>query len=414
MTPRVPWQPVLTGEDAERARSVVDDIRVALVQADLGTEDPGLVEGLSGRALFFAKLAEAQSDREDAARARRLLAAAVKESRSLSHSPGLYAGIIGLAWTAQHLTRLVSSDVLDSLDDIDARLASELAGEPVEGPFELMYGLVGVGVYLLERLPRPDARAALEGLVTWLGARAERSAGGIAWRTSPGELHPEARMEFPNGCYYPGVAHGNAGVIGLLASIAEAGIAVERAIELLEGAVPWLLARELSGGTALFPYQTDLQGIRKPSRSAWCTGGPGISWMLWRAGEVADERSWRERALGLAMDATRRPLAETGVRDACLCHGAAGLGLLYHRWFAATGDERLGDESVRWFRRTLEEQRPGTGVAGFAAMNLPQNRKEAAAGFLFGVAGIGLALLSASAPVTPAWDRLLLQSGPAA
>ena len=108
-----------------------------------------------------------------------------------------------------------------------------------------------------------------------------------------------------------------------------------------------------------------------------------------------------------------RPLEEMGVRDACLCHGTAGLGLLYAHLYNETEDAFFRDESRRWFLRTFEQQRPGEGVAGYSAVNAPMNRRENAPGLLFGASGIGLALLAATTRVTPQWDRAMLMSDPA-
>lgn len=134
--------------------------------------------------------------------------------------------------------------------------------------------------------------------------------------------------------------------------------------------------------------------------------------MLWRAGRAAGELAWQTRGIELARAAASRPLAEMGVKDACLCHGAAGLGQLYARWFNATGEEFFRDEAVRWFRRAMDYRRPGEGVAGYLATNGARGREEVAPGLLFGAAGVGLALLSATTTIEPEWDRIFLMSDP--
>ena len=136
--------------------------------------------------------------------------------------------------------------------------------------------------------------------------------------------------------------------------------------------------------------------------------------MLWRAGEALGDAALKERATTLARAAMRRPRDEAGVGDATLCHGSAGLGLIHARWFNATGHEDFRDEAASWFRRAMEQRRPGEGVAGYAALNAPMRRWEPASGLLTGAAGVGLALLAAATPAPPVWDRAFLLSGPPA
>ncbi|MCE9603116.1 MAG: lanthionine synthetase C family protein [Gemmatimonadetes bacterium] len=419
------WEPVLTGDDADRARTALDAIARALGPAAEGSDpapavvgeapppaDATLADGLGGCALFFAALHEAHPGLGHDRTARRLLDGAIGASGGIADSPSLFSGITGVAWTMQRLASLCDPDALAALDEIDDAMRAALRGTPSPAGFDLIDGLVGIGVLALERMPRPAARETLERLVVWLEALAERTPDGLTWRARPEALHADARASFPAGCHYPGVAHGTAGVVGLLAGLLRAGIAPAGTRDLLDGAVRWLFAQELPGGRALFAHQSDGTTARPPARNAWCTGGPGIALMLSRAGSAAGRPEWQARAVALAVSAMRRPLAESGMRDACLCHGSAGLGLLSSRWYHATGDRRFRDDAVRWFRQTLDQRRPGEGVAGFSAMNAPRQRLEPAAGLLFGAAGIGLALLAATTGRDPAWDRVLLMSDP--
>ena len=64
----------------------------------------------------------------------------------------------------------------------------------------------------------------------------------------------------------------------------------------------------------------------------------------------------------------------------------------------------------------VEMRRPNRGIAGFLAYMPRPNRPNekrwiAAPGILEGAAGIALALLAATTPVEPEWDRMLLLSG---
>ena len=118
----------------------------------------------------------------------------------------------------------------------------------------------------------------------------------------------------------------------------------------------------------------------------------------------------------IARRAAERPAEQSGVRDCGLCHGAAGVGHIFNRLFQATGEASLAAAARFWFERTLEMRHPDQDIAGFAAfMPDPEHPDShswiAAPGILEGAAGIGLALLAATTPIEPEWDRMLMLSG---
>ena len=103
------------------------------------------------------------------------------------------------------------------------------------------------------------------------------------------------------------------------------------------------------------------------------------------------------------------------MRDACFCHGAAGVGHLFNRLYQAIGDATLGDAARFWFDQTLALRQPGHGIAGFLT-RYPEAgssvRWDSQPGLIDGVGGIALALLAAASPHEPSWDGILLLSNP--
>jgi len=97
--------------------------------------------------------------------------------------------------------------------------------------------------------------------------------------------------------------------------------------------------------------------------------------------------------MGHAMAA--RPVETSGVRDAGICHGAAGVAHIFNRMYQATGDEVLGDAARGWIERLL-------------AMADPMDGGVRDASVLMGTTGVGLVLLAATTEVEPAWDRAIL------
>lgn len=413
--PPGPWQPILNGPRSKRALDAVQGI-IAGIPDPSSAEIPhaSLAQGTAGLAVLCAYLALA--DHDDGENAQRFLERAVHALASEPMDPSLYGGFTGIAWATAHLQRQLSDSVEDNSDEaIDKALRAYLARSPWRGNYDLISGLVGFGVYALERLPHPMALKLLECVVERLDETAERNAKGITWFTSP-ELLPAWQRELcPNGYYNLGLAHGVPGVVALLGQVCAADVKRAKAQPLLEGAVSWLLAQRLgSGGHSSFPSWLGPGVERDDCRLAWCYGDAGIAAALLGAARCLGKQTWEREALKIARRAAKRPPETAGAVDAGLCHGAAGLGHIFNRMFQATGVAWLKQAAIFWFDRTLEMRRPTGGIGGFLALDAVDGERcwVDDPGFLTGAAGVALALLAAITPVEPAWDRVLLLSIP--
>jgi lantibiotic modifying enzyme len=418
------WKPLLEGPLADQAAQTVREIADALPAFDSGEDNrsASLAAGQAGQALFYTYLALHTAETAAADRAADLLDRAAETLASTPMAPTFYGGFPGVAWTMEHLRgRLFENDddgdeADDPLQEIDQALLGPLSRSPWPGEYDLIGGLAGLGVYALERLPHPTAKALLEQVVDRLAELAETLDDGTAWFTPPERLPEWQREIHTRGIYNLGLAHGLPGVVAVLAGAVGAGVAAGRARPLLDSSVRWLLARRYEPGLAscFGSTYTPWDGPA-PSRLAWCYGDPGIAAALLAAARAAGEPEWERQALDVALLAAARDESTALIRDAGLCHGAAGLGHLFNRMFQTTGEERLAEAARFWFGRALAMRTAGEGVAGFQAWQVHPDRESpwrSDPGFLEGAAGIGLALLGALSDVEPAWDRVLLVSLP--
>jgi hypothetical protein len=411
------WLPLLEGPLAAEALEAVHQIAAALPAAGSTASNRGasLAGGQTGQALFHAYLALHEDDESEANRAAELLDSAAELLAEVPMDMSLYTGFAGVAWVIEHLRgRLFESDDEDPNLEIDEALLAPLGRSPWTGDYDLITGLVGLGVYGLERLPRPTGAAALERVVDRLAELARTFPEGTAWFTPPEDLPPWQREIHPNGYYNLGVAHGIPAVVALLAGAAAAGVAADRARPLLDEAVRWLFAHRLEPGagscfgTSFFPGEP-----MTPSRLAWCYGDPGVAAALLAAARAVGRPDWEREAVAIGLAAAARPAEGAMVRDAGLCHGAAGIAHLFNRMFQTTGEEGLAEGARFWFRQALELRQPGEGIAGFRSWKMDPGGQPywmTDLGLLEGAVGIGLALLAATSPVEPAWDRIFLVS----
>jgi hypothetical protein len=410
----MPWQPLLEGalrdSAGESVRAILADLE------SWGREpsgDPSLAGGTAGLAVLHGYLAQAGLEPASAAVAHRCLRHATAAVAEQPGTASLYSGLTGVGWAMAHLRSLwPDRDDEGDLAEIDEALLDHLDQSPWRGEYDLVEGLVGFGVYALERLPRPAAVACLERVVDRLAETAEPQGEGTTWWTDPAWLPAETRAEFARGYYNLGLAHGVPGVIGLLGQVCAARVARDKARTLLDGAVRWLLEQDGPDG---FGYWVGPDARRDKARLAWCYGDPGIAAALLGAARDVAEPAWEAAAQAIARRAAERPHTEAGIKDAGLCHGCAGLGHLFNRMSQATGGPELTEAARAWFERTLAMRRPGRGIGGYEAWQ-PDSPGgpvwSADPGLLNGAAGIALALLAAISRIEPAWDRMLLVSIP--
>jgi len=412
-TPTSSWRPILAPETAEHALQVAGeiaaDLKSRIAAASLGVS-PGLAGGESGLALFFAYLDQARPGEGFDYLAMELLERTIQATAENPLLPSLYSGFSGVAWTLEHLAgRLYEEDdeSEDAGEEVAMAMVEHVSLTPWLGHYDLISGLVGFGVFALERLPRPGGEECLLRVVDRLAELAEHSPTGITWLTRP-ELMPDKDNEvYPTGSYNLGVAHGMPGVIALLGPAQKAGVECR---PLLDGAVEWLLAQKLPPGAgSSFSYSVAPGVAPATSRIAWCYGDLGISAALLVAARAVGEGRWEAEALEIARRTAERSLKDALVVDAGICHGAAGVAHLFNRLHQATGDPLLGDAARRWIGEALA-LRGAEGIGGFRAW-APNEERELGwrdePGFLTGAAGIGLALLAAATAVEPEWDRVL-------
>ncbi len=376
------WRPLLEGADAEAARAAIGAIADELAARDF--DDPSLIHGAAGVALLHGQLAR-EGHPEGAARAHAALARALELLSAGPPNPWLGTGYVGAAWVMHHLADVVESDA-DTLEHIDGMVARLLARPSWPFVYGLWHGVVGLGVYALER-GRIDlvARA-----VDHLDQIAERSPAGCTW-WNPGV--PE--LGDPSDHHDLGMVHGVAGAIAFLAAACAAG--VPHARQLATDAVRWLLGHERAASVPRFPMHAGIEVPFDFVRNGWCHGDATIAAALIQAGEALGDPTLSVRAADLARAMACAAIDHAPDFDAAFCHGAAGRAHLFSRLAHALSDETLFDAARRYVRATLS--RLAQGEPGKPALAT-------------GTSGIGLVLLAGVSTTEPSWDRVFLVTLP--
>ena len=397
------WEPLLQGESRVSALNSIETIANEILRLGDEIQTPS---ALSQSALLFSYLSqEGPSGVYEQTIINLLNRAIGGVSRAeMRASFGLYGGLTGVGWIVEHVSQKMArvdddspqlgdeADEDDPLEEIDVALLARLRNGPEFPFYDLISGLVGFGVYFLQRLAHPAARQGLLEVLKLLKQKAEPAAIGITWHTPPEFLPAGQREKCPSGYYNLGVAHGVPGVIYLLGEIMALGFDGEDTKVLLEGTVNWLLAqrRPLDART-VFSSWISPDIVAQDSRFGWCYGDLGIAAVLYYVADRVGRKDWRATAMNLLDRCLNFPLDKTYIYDAGLCHGAVGVAHIFNRVFQSSKELRYKSASIVWFERALAMRKAGARMGGFLAYKPDQSPVWDPDGtFLSG--GIGIAL----------------------
>lgn len=391
------WPALLDGTLRERALALVEIERAATRVASVGSP-ACLAGGAAGFALLHGYWFLQHGDEASADAAFDLAEHAIEHGGSLPLE--LYPGVVGVGWVAHHLSGRVWPEGDDPLAGLDEAVRAAVSAEAWTGPYDLLQGLVGLGVFALSR-SGPDGDCAAR-LVAVLEGLAETIDGGIAWRTRPEHIGDDVTRRYPQGTWILGAAHGLPGVIWFLAQCARGTALRARVVPLLARAVDFLLAQELEATAGNgFPGGIPAGSIptepRRPwFRPSWCYADAGLVLPLLSAAAVLESDRVTAAAHRIARRVGRVRHDGSWELDPSLCHGSSGLALICRRLWQVTGDDLFAESARYWAMRTLElTERPFLGLTH---------------GVLTGSTGVALALLALCGTVPPAWDALMLMS----
>jgi lantibiotic biosynthesis protein len=420
------WSPILDGESCVVAECIIRDVARSLPLPGAKNADPTWAGGEVGYALFNAYLSRSGLlTQQQGKRHRDLmmghLQSALDRVPAIAGQPDLAAGLTGVAWAVNHLINVGALEGDDELGDpLDEALVDCVRHRSDSMLCELLTGLSGIGLYALQRRHRAAGRELVRLTVDALKNSAVEHHGLRTWFNHPGKLSRYSLQATPQGCYNLGLSHGVPGAIAFLAKAAATGVPGAR--ELASGAATWLFAQQrpyANGSRFTSNFLADPLEDTAGSRLAWCYGDLGAAAAMLLSARCLRRSDWEATALDVARNAARRPVADSGVVDAGLCHGAFGNAHIFRRLHAATGEPCFLAAALRWVQAGFAMRQGGRGLAGCRAW-VPARAGEPARdpwqadpGLLNGFCGIGLVLLGLISPLEPAWDESLLLDIPA-
>jgi hypothetical protein len=444
--PKADWQPIYKTRRAEQARALAYDIALRFNDPDVieravrsarakSTEPQsiywtphGVAQGDAGVALMYGCFDDCFPDQGWDKVAHFWVERAVRGAENLDRpSTGLFEGLSGLAFTIAFLSkggrRYVN--ILNHLHEYIVKQTEVNCGllddqvarnETSFSVWDVIAGLTGTAAYFLTMRDSENLTPILTRLVTLCG----EDDGLPHWRTGVAQSGEWLRQAYPEGHLNCGLAHGIPGPLALLSLAKIADVEVPGQKQAIDDIAVWLSENAVH----------DRWGVNWPSavpmcirdghpacgtsdgqpgtHAGWCYGSPGVARALWLAGVARDNAAYRQLSIEAMRAVMRRPANARGLSSPALCHGLAGLLCITLR-FRAENDIAAFDRYGRRLLREIEGMYEPDSLLGYRTVE-PGGGKIDQAGLLDGAPGIAMALLAASTPNPPTWDRLFMLS----
>lgn len=308
----------------------------------------GLLSGDMGSIVFLYEYS--QIDKSFLAIADEMLERLLKSLRQRHHISTYCSGIAGMAVGLHELHRKGYIDLdFHALTDFDRYIAAMQSFMLSNNQHDFLHGFIGLGFYWAMRLRQGEnsiSTVQLARLVDYLARTSEFDRGAARWLLPPGKLTKP---------YNISISHGCSSTIILLCDLLELPQMQEHhpiIRRLAGGGADYLLRNQISPeqyGCWFASTSLDCERAHR-GRLAWCYGDLGVCVALARAGQVlADSSLTALSKQVLEYSAShRRGIAENQVRDACVCHGAAGVGVVFREMAEHFGSPVLADAASYW------------------------------------------------------------------
>lgn len=387
---------------------LIQKILNATQQDDIHHENNiSLLSGLAGRLLFHWYASKSSFLDFDADKFQLQLEQLTEQSALLGNTINFGYGISGFGW----LMEVLLSERDDGYDphfnqDIENLLTLELdKSQQWSGDIEYVLGLSGIAIFAARRLKQGCGLALYELIVKHFKELAVYDTDeSCSWQVPPRSIY-RLNKKHPDGPEYNlGLAHGVPAIIcALLPAVKHPDVALQ-ARKLISDGCNWLIKQKLAANSAISSFSY-CAGDQQPSRLAWCYGDLTIALTFARAGQALDRQDLLDFACDLGIHASQRREDTAMVHDAGLCHGSAGLMLIFQLLNQIIPKPEFIEASDYWLENTLTRYE-AHGIKGLYAYKSGEYVLNT--GLLEGLSGIGLCLLARQG-VSPDWaDALLL------
>ena len=398
------WKPVFTRND--EIEDLLEEIAYILLNDDETDISIGLIAGKFGVAVFLIYYGLFKKTDIYLEKALQIIYEIFDKINKGNIAATFSDGIAGISWGMQHLVNeeFIEFDIKEFHFSIEEYLNKSMISYIEDDNFDFLHGALGIGMYFLNN-DINNSNNTIEKLIKFLQKISITERTTIKWKTEIIETYG----------YNFGLSHGIASIIAFLIKAYKKGISKGISLKLTKGVVNYFITSKLndSESYSVFPTYIDISGKTYiNSRLAWCYGDLGSGIALWHVANATNDEDLKQEVINIFLHASKRKkILENGIKDACFCHGTAGIAHIFNRMYNYTMIKEFKKSSNYWFNQTLKMRNCQDGLAGFKTW-YPKisGGVQTRTSMLEGIAGIGLSLISAISDIEPKWDECLLLS----
>lgn len=388
-------------------RALIQRLLDATQLSEAHYKNLSLLTGSPGPLLFHWYAAKAGFYEIDTNRFQQDLHQITSSAHLLGRNTTFGYGLAGYGWLLELLLSEQDGDYdPDFNQEIEDFLLADIHRHDTwSGDIEFVLGLSGVAAFAARRYQNHNKSELYFAIVNAFKKIAIYEAdNACCWSTPAHSLYRFDKEHPEKPEYNLGLAHGVPAVISaLLPAIEHSGTNLQ-ARKLVSDGCNWLVSQSLSTNPER-SFFSHCRGDHHPSRLGWCYGDLTIALTLARAGKALGRSDLKSFAHKVAIHAANRDAKSAMVVDAGLCHGSAGLMLIFQLLHNIIPDPAFAKASDHWCEYTLRRYRDD-GIQGLYAFKSGDYVMEY--GLLEGLSGIGLCLL-ANQGGAPGWaDAFLL------
>lgn len=415
------FRPTINSTDAETFGEYkllqlkrVEELALQLAPDVTNSVNYTLLSGLPGITLFYAYLSRLFPEKNYSNQMMEALERCGQALSTEALPPTMSIGVAGIAFVFQHLRNIGLLDKEEDLNlsELDAFISDAVDYDNSIKNWDPLHGMIGSGIYFLERNLETGETSYLEKIVDYLASMRTNHGKYRLWITTGHKGYSDDNYNF-------GMAHGMPGIISFLALVHQRGIKREKIEELITQSLPYLLENHYPD-ESICGFPTAIDVISKKdvakwpnSRLGWCYGDLCIAFTLLHAGKALQKEEWHQQGIQVALKTTLRNLENSDCVDSGICHGSVGLAHQYLRLFHATGINQFLEAAQKWVAITEQHfYKPEKFETGYFSASYDATKtKETLTdqhGLLEGAAGVGLTYISFLTDLKPDWDIPLL------
>ena len=264
----------------------------------------------------------------------------------------LYTGLAGVCYAIQkasgngkHYRKLLDNLNNHLIQAIETHYLAPIRNNLNQGKpspsrlYDLIQGITGIGIYLLENPSNPlfpeTLERVLENLIK-LSMPLKVDGKEVPGWYLPPELQVKSKQQDSKGHCDIGLAHGISGVLGFLSLCSIRGIEIHGQKEAMQRIIQWLQQQRRDSKEGYFwktiQQEEDIQkkDAREQftGRDAWCYGTPGVAASLLLASKAMHDDALKTYAHASLLSVFNRSREQWFLPGPTMCHGISGLLLI--------------------------------------------------------------------------------------